>query len=275
MSRLTNYFQNLRDNGRKAVIPYIVAGDPSIAGTVPLMHRLVAAGADIIEVGVPFSDPMAEGPVIQLGHERALENGVRLRDVFAMITEFRGENKTTPLVMMGYANPIERMGYSIFADACADAGVDGLITVDLPPEEVMALNVELKRVGTDNIFLISPTTPNTRISTITGIASGFIYYVALKGVTGAGNLDTVDVANHLERIRAKTSLPVSVGFGIKDSKSASSVAKFADGVVVGSALIDAMAKAINLGETETVASDKAVALLQSIRDGVDVVTSEV
>ena len=273
MSRLTQYFQTLRDSQRKAVIPYIVAGDPSVAGTVPLMHRLVAAGADIIEVGVPFSDPMSEGPVIQQGHERALANKVRLRDVLAMVSEFRQTNTTTPVVVMGYANPVERMGYTAFADACAEAGVDGLITVDLPPEEVSTLNVELKRVGIDNIFLISPTTPDARISTITQTASGFIYYVAVKGVTGAGNLDAVDVSTHVDRIRATTDLPVAVGFGIKDSGSAASVAGFADGVVVGSALIDTVAKAMAAGDDEVAASDKAIALLASIRSGVNGVAS--
>ncbi len=273
MSRLTQYFQTLRDSQRKAVIPYIVAGDPSVAGTVPLMHRLVAAGADIIEVGVPFSDPMSEGPVIQQGHERALANKVRLRDVLAMVSEFRQTNTTTPVVVMGYANPVERMGYTAFANACAEAGVDGLITVDLPPEEVSTLNVELKRVGIDNIFLISPTTPDARISTITQTASGFIYYVAVKGVTGAGNLDAVDVSTHVDRIRATTDLPVAVGFGIKDSGSAASVAGFADGVVVGSALIDTVAKAMAAGDDEVAASDKAIALLASIRSGVNGVAS--
>jgi len=273
VSRLTDYFQNLRDTGRKAVIPYIVAGDPSVAGTVPLMHRLVAAGADIIELGVPFSDPMSEGPVIQLGHERALANGVGIRDVLAMIAEFRKDNDTTPVVMMGYANPVERMGYVAFADACAQAGVDGLITVDLPPEEVSALNVELTRVAIDNIFLISPTTPDARIGTITKSASGFIYYVAVKGVTGAGNLDVADVTSHLERIRATTTLPVAVGFGIKDAASASSVAGIADGVVVGSALIDTVAKATAGGDSEQAAIDKAINLLESIRAGVNGVAS--
>jgi len=273
VSRLTHYFQNLRDTGRKAVIPYIVAGDPSVAVTVPLMHKLVAAGADIIELGVPFSDPMSEGPVIQLGHERALANGVGIRDVLAMVAEFRRDNSTTPVIMMGYANPVERMGYTAFADACQSAGVDGLITVDLPPEEVATLNVELKRVEIDNIFLISPTTPDPRITTITQSASGFIYYVAVKGVTGAGNLDVEDVRGHLARIRATSNLPVAVGFGIKDSDSASSVADIADGVVVGSALIDTMAKAIAGGDTEEAAVGKAINLLESIRTGVNGVAS--
>jgi tryptophan synthase alpha chain len=237
------------------------------------MHRLVEAGADVIEIGVPFSDPMSEGPVIQLGHERALANGVSLRQVLAMVQEFRQHDNTTPVVVMGYANPVERMGHASFADACAKSGVDGVITVDLPPEEVDSLNEQLKRVGLDNIFLISPTTPDSRIATITRRASGFIYYVAVKGVTGAGNLDVADVTHHLNLIRAVSTLPVAVGFGIKDASSAASVANIADGVVVGSALIDTIAKAMAAGSSEAQAVDQAMTLLSDIRAGVDKVAS--
>ncbi len=273
MTRLRDCFQSLEAAGRKAVIPYVVAGDPQRDTTVTLMHQLVQAGADVLEIGVPFSDPMSEGPVIQLGHERALANGVSLRDVLDMVSSFREQNQQTPVVVMGYANPVERMGYAAFADACAAAGVDGLITVDLPPEEVATLNTELKRVKLDNIFLISPTTPDARIGTITAEASGFIYYVAVKGVTGAGNLDADDVAQYLARIRRTTSLPICVGFGIKDAASAASVAHFADGVVVGSALIDTIAKAIASGVDDTQAIEQALALLHDIRLGVDGVAS--
>lgn len=269
MTRLSTCFDALRADNRKAVIPYIVAGDPSREGTVTLMHRLVDAGADIVELGVPFSDPMSEGPVIQKGHERALANGISLRDVLAMVTEFREHNTDTPVVVMGYANPVERMGYASFADACAQAGVDGLITVDLPPEEVKPLNAELTRVSIDNIFLISPTTPEARIKTIVESASGFIYYVAVKGVTGAGHLDTAEVFSYMSKIKAETELPVCVGFGIKDAASASSIASVADGAVVGSALIDIMAQAMADGDTEQTAADHAIALLADIRQGVD------
>ena len=269
MTRLSTCFDALRADNRKAVIPYIVAGDPSREGTVTLMHRLVDAGADIVELGVPFSDPMSEGPVIQKGHERALANGISLRDVLAMVTEFREHNTDTPVVVMGYANPVERMGYASFADACAQAGVDGLITVDLPPEEVKPLNAELTRVSIDNIFLISPTTPEGRIKTIVESASGFIYYVAVKGVTGAGHLDTAEVFSYMSKIKAETALPVCVGFGIKDAASASSIASVADGAVVGSALIDIMAQAMADGDTEQTAADHAIALLADIRQGVD------
>jgi tryptophan synthase alpha chain len=269
VTRLSTCFDALRADNRKAVIPYIVAGDPSREGTVTLMHRLVDAGADIVELGVPFSDPMSEGPVIQKGHERALANGISLRDVLAMVTEFREHNTDTPVVVMGYANPVERMGYASFADACAQAGVDGLITVDLPPEEVKPLNAELTRVSIDNIFLISPTTPEARIKTIVESASGFIYYVAVKGVTGAGHLDTAEVFSYMSKIKAETALPVCVGFGIKDAASASSIASVADGAVVGSALIDIMAQAMADGDTEQTAADYAIALLADIRQGVD------
>jgi len=269
VTRLSTCFDALRADNRKAVIPYIVAGDPSREGTVTLMHRLVDAGADIVELGVPFSDPMSEGPVIQKGHERALANGISLRDVLAMVTEFREQNAVTPVVVMGYANPVERMGYASFADACAQAGVDGLITVDIPPEEVKTLRAELTRVSIDNIFLISPTTPEARIKTIVESASGFIYYVAVKGVTGAGHLDIADVSSYMSKIKAQTALPVCVGFGIKDAASASAVASVADGVVVGSALIDTMAQAMAGGDSEQTAADRAIALLADIRQGVN------
>jgi tryptophan synthase alpha chain len=186
-----------------------------------------------------------------------------------MVTEFREQNAVTPVVVMGYANPVERMGYASFADACAQAGVDGLITVDLPPEEVKTLRAELTRVSIDNIFLISPTTPEARIKTIVESASGFIYYVAVKGVTGAGHLDIADVSSYMSKIKAQTALPICVGFGIKDAASASAVASVADGVVVGSALIDTMAQAMAGGDSEQTAADRAIALLADIRQGVD------
>ena len=270
MSRIAGIFEELRACGRKAVIPYVVAGDPSPEGTVSLLHELVKSGADVIEVGVPFSDPMAEGPVIQKGHERALANGMTLRKVLSIVAEFRQQDAKTPIVMMGYANPIERFGYEAFANACAEAGVDGLITVDLPPEEVDAIDSALQAVGLDNIFLISPTTPEPRVQTIVERARGFIYCVAVKGVTGSGQLDTAAVAESVGRIRSKTSLPIAVGFGIKDATSASAVAAAADAVVVGSALIDKMEQVAAAGETSQIQiHGAAVQLLQSIRAGVD------
>jgi tryptophan synthase alpha chain len=225
----------------------------------------------VLEVGVPFSDPMAEGAVIQKGHERALANGMSLQGVLDIVAAFRQADRHTPIIMMGYANPIERFGYEPFAAAGAKAGVDGLITVDLPPEEVDAIDAALKAVELDNIFLISPTTPASRIETIVERARGFIYCVAVKGVTGSGQLDATEVARNVAVIRSKTALPVAVGFGIKDADSARAVATVADAVVVGSALIDAMVKA---AEQEPAALEgqlhaAAAALLKSIREGMD------
>ncbi len=271
MSRLEGVFSKLKANQRKALVSYVVAGDPSPEGTVELLHQLVAAGADVLEVGVPFSDPMSEGVVIQQGHERALANGMTLRGVLQIVAEFREQDQSTPIVMMGYANPIERFGYERFAAAGAEAGVDGLITVDLPPEEVERLESALREHELDNIFLISPTTPEDRIRTIVDRASGFIYYVAVKGVTGSGQLNVTEVADRVSLIRNMTALPIAVGFGIKDADSARAVAGVADAVVVGSALIDQMVRA---GSTDSSLDEiqihqAAVKLLQSIREGVD------
>lgn len=273
MSRIAGRFKQLAEQGRKALIPYVVAGDPALDITVPLMHRMVDCGADIIELGVPFSDPMSEGPVLQLGHERALANGTSLRNVLELVSEFRKDDDTTPVLLMGYANPVVHMGYAAFADAAAAAGVDALLTVDIPPEEVGPVNAELQRVGMDNIFLVAPTTPTERIARITSIASGFIYYVSLKGVTGAGNLDVADVGHHLGLIREHSGLPVAVGFGIKDAASAKAVSSVADGVVVGSALVNAMANAIDAGGDSEAAVAAVVALLSEIRAGIDDVAS--
>ena len=271
MSRLAELFSTLKRQHKRALIPYVVAGDPSPSGTVQLLHRLVAAGADVLEVGVPFSDPMSEGLVIQLGHERALANGITLRAVLDLVREFRRDNTETPVVLMGYANPIERFGYDAFAEASADAGVDGLITVDLPPEEVERLDNALIQVGIDNIFLISPTTAYERIKTIVARARGFIYYVAVKGVTGSGRLDVDEVAERVAVIRGLTDLPVAVGFGIKDAESAQRVAGVADAVVVGSALIDEMVRKsqADASAEEIQIHEAAVKLLERIRAGVD------
>ena len=269
MSRIAGRFQQLAEQRRTALIPYVVAGDPGQAFTVPLMHQLVENGADIIELGVPFSDPMAEGPVIQLGHERALANGTTLLKVLEMVREFRVSDSTTPVLLMGYANPVMHMGYARFADAAAAVGLDALLTVDIPPEEVNSINRELQRVGMDNIFLVAPTTPDERIARIAARASGFIYYVSLKGVTGAGHLDTVEVAARVNAIRQHSKLPVAVGFGIKDAASARQVSQTAEGVVVGSALVHAMAQVIEQGGTPDAAIAAAAGLLGQIRKGMD------
>ena len=237
MSRIAKHFETLRHTGRKALIPFITAGDPQPAVTVPTMHAMVEAGADIIELGVPFSDPMADGPVIQHASERALLHHVGMRNVLTMVSEFRQVNQETPVVLMGYLNPIEVMGYEVFARAAAEAGVDGVLTVDMPPEEAGELTAALRANGIDPIFLLAPTTSGQRISRICELASGFVYYVSVKGITGAGHLNTDEVAERVGDIRAKTDLPVGVGFGIKDGESAARVAKVADAVVVGSALV--------------------------------------
>lgn len=267
MNRLNKRLAQLRQDNRKALVTYIVSGDPAVDATVPAMHALVAAGADIIELGVPFSDPMAEGPVIQLGHERALANRVSLRSTMAAVKTFRESDPQTPVVLMGYANPVERMGYSVFADAAVDAGVDGLLTVDLPPEEAVDLNIELKRVGIENIFLLAPTTTPERMRQVVELASGFIYYVSLKGVTGAGHLDLGAVNSKVAEIRSMTDLPVCVGFGIKDAASAKSVAANADGAVIGSVLVDQMGKL--QGQSAQAVCDALTALVAPIRQGLD------
>jgi len=237
ISRIASCFQTLRRTGRKALIPYITAGDPRPELTVPLLHTLVAAGADIIELGVPFSDPMADGPVIQRACERALQQGVSLRQVLELVQAFRHTNQITPLVLMGYLNPIERMGYQDFARAAAAAGVDGVLTVDLPPEEAQDLLTALIEVDLDPIFLLAPTSTPARIQQVAALARGYVYYVSLKGVTGAATLDVADVQQKLEVIRRYTALPLGVGFGIRDATSAAAVARLADAVVVGSTLV--------------------------------------
>lgn len=237
MSRLAACFAALKAQGKTALIPYVTAGDPHPSITVPLMHCMVAAGANIIELGVPFSDPMADGPTIQQAHERALAHHTSLRDILAMVTEFRQTNQTTPVVLMGYLNPIEIMGYETFAKAAQAAGVDGVLTVDLPPEEGMGVLPMFREHGLDPIFLISPTTPTVRMQSVAAAGGGFVYYVSLKGVTGANTLDVAQVAARLAQIREHTDLPVGVGFGIKDATTAAAVAQVADAVVVGSAVI--------------------------------------
>jgi len=240
MSRIAPKFDELRQQGRRALIPYIAAGDPEPWITVPLMHALVKNGADILELGVPFSDPMADGPVIQRAAERALKYKISLTNVLAMVREFREKDKTTPVVLMGYLNPIEALGYARFAQEAAAAGVDGVLTVDLPPEEADGFQPAMKSQGLDTIFLLAPTSPPERIKLIAKAASGFIYYVSLRGVTGAANLDVREVAVKLKEIRAHTKLPLGVGFGIGSPEAAAQVAEFADAVIVGSAVVRRM-----------------------------------
>ncbi|MGH8762719.1 MAG: tryptophan synthase subunit alpha [Nitrosospira sp.] len=264
MSRITIVFDKLRLQGRKALIPFITAGDPEPAMMVPLMHGLVKAGADVIELGVPFSDPMADGPTIQRSSERALKHDVGLKDVLTMVAEFRKDDPYTPVVLMGYANPIEAMGYEKFTARAKECGIDGVLTVDYPPEECAEWVGHLERHQIDAIFLLSPTTPQARIEQVAKMAQGYVYYVSLKGVTGALNLDLNDVTNKLAQLRSIISIPIGVGFGIRDGTTAKAVAEFADAVVVGSRIIE---------EIETSPKEEALTnvchLVKNLRSAID------
>jgi len=266
VSRLGPVMARLRAAGRKALIPYITAGDPEPVATVPMMHALVEAGADVIELGVPFSDPMADGPVIQAACERALAHGTALHDVLDMVRRFRERDADTPVVLMGYLNPVEVMGYTTFARTAAAVGVDGVLTVDMPPEEAHELVRALRAHELDPIFLVAPTSDRRRIEAIAAAASGFLYYVSLKGVTGADALDVDAVARKLEEVRAVTDLPVGVGFGISDAARAAAVSVVADAVVVGSALVRRIAEHAQ----EPAAAREAVGgLLRAMRQAMD------
>jgi len=255
MSRIPATFQSLQIKGRKALIPFITAGDPSLAYTVPLMHALVEAGADIIELGVPFSDPMADGPAIQRASERALKQHTTTKGVLEAVRSFRSTDATTPVVLMGYANPIEAMGAERFAQAAGEAGVDGVLVVDYPPEEGSELLQALKACGIDSIYLLSPTSAESRIREVGQVASGYIYYVSLKGVTGASHLDLDEVARKLPQIKSQIKLPVGVGFGIRDGETARAVGKLSDAVVIGSRLVQ---------EIETSTPDQVVAKVRAL-----------
>lgn len=266
MSRIQARFEALRRAGRKALVPYVTAGDPEPQTTVPLMHAMVEAGADIIELGVPFSDPMADGPVIQAACERALKHHVSLRRVLEMVAEFRRDNDETPVLLMGYLNPIEAMGYAGFAAAAQQAGVDGVLTVDLPPEEAGELARELKGHDIDPIFLLSPTTTDARVARIAEQASGFLYYVSFKGVTGATRLDVDAVAEKVGHLKSIAALPIGVGFGIRDAESAARVSRAADAVIVGSALVRHIAE--STGHPEAI-RDKVAGELRAMRAAMD------
>jgi len=237
MSRIAATFARLKGEGRKALIPFVTAGDPDPALAVPLMHALVAGGADVIELGVPFSDPMADGPVIQRSSERALKHHVSLKAVIGYVTEFRREDTTTPIVLFGYANPIEAMGMERFADAAKAADIDGVLVVDYPPEEARKLVELLDARNIDTVFLLSPTTEEARLERVAALGRGYLYYVSLRGVTGAAHLDLDDVVSHIQRIRNYTELPIGVGFGIRDAETAKRIAAIADAVIIGSRLV--------------------------------------
>lgn len=241
MNRIDQRFSELKQQGRRALIPFITAGDPAPRYTLGFMHALVDAGADVLELGVPFSDPMADGPVIQKACERALDAGTRLVDLFDIVAEFRQTDSQTPVVLMGYLNPVERIGYAAFARQAASAGVDGVLMVDMPPEEADELAPLLKENGIAAIFLVAPTTSKERAAVICAHGEGYLYYVSIKGVTGSAKLNATDVAEHLAPLRELTDLPLCVGFGIRDGQTAAEVAKVADGVIVGSALVNRIA----------------------------------
>ena len=264
MSRIAGTFEKLKSADKKALIPFVTAGDPNPQMTMPIMHALVEAGSDIIELGVPFSDPMADGPTIQRSSERALVHGVGLSDVFGFVAEFRESDKETPVVLMGYANPIEAMGYEKFASQAQAAGVDGVLVVDYPPEESGDLTRQLKTRAIDSIFLLAPTTLEARMDTVARVASGYVYYVALKGVTGASHLDMQEVAKKLPQIRAHVKLPIGVGFGIRDGETARAVAEVSDAVVIGSRLVEEIEQA----QPESVIADVSE-LIRDIRQAMD------
>jgi len=266
VSRINSYFSRLKAEGKKALIPYVTAGDPNPSVTVPLLHAMVDAGADIIELGVPFSDPMADGPVIQLACERALSHNVRLLDVLDMVKAFRAKNTTTPIVLMGYLNPIEVLGYERFAQLAKEAGVDGVLTVDLPPEESVEFAGVMKANALDVIYLLAPTTQEDRIESVCEYGSGYVYYVSVKGVTGSSALDVDEVKGKLDIVRRHTDMPVGVGFGIRDGKTAAAVATIADGVIVGSVLVNAIAE--NADNPEQI-SAKVTGIIADMRHAMD------
>jgi tryptophan synthase alpha chain len=270
MSRIQACFASLKSQKRKALIPYITAGDPHPSFTVPLMRALVEAGADILELGVPFSDPMADGPVVQRAGDRALKHGVGLSDVLNLVVSFRKQDSSTPVVLMGYANPIEAMGIEKFVAAAKSAGVDGVIVVDYPPEECEDFSRLAKKNGIDPIFLLAPTSTDKRIEEVGRHGSGYLYYVSLRGITGAKNIDISDVTARIPKIRAATRLPIGVGFGIRDADSARRIAQSADAIVIGSRIIEV----IEAGPAgEAVARVKA--FIEPIRQALDAVKHEV
>lgn len=269
MSRISQTVAGLKAQNRKALIPYLMAGDPDRNLTVSLMHALVKSGADMIELGIPFSDPSADGPVVQLSGERALRQGTTLRDVLAIVARFREQDQNTAVVLMGYLNPIEIMGYEVFAAEAVDAGVDGVLIVDLPANQCEELFAAVRPRGLDTVFLVAPTTTAAREADICANSSGYLYYVSLKGVTGAAITDKESIRERISHLRTVTDLPIVVGFGIKDAQSACEMASVSDGVIVGSALVDCIAR-LTPGQTcSDEELDQTVALIATIRESLD------
>ena len=258
MSKIAKVFADLKAQGRKGLVPFITAGDPEPGITLDLLHALVRGGADVIELGIPFSDPMADGPVIQRASERALSHGMSLKHVIEIVKEFRQSNDHTPIVLMGYANPIEHMGTETFVRTAKDAGVDGVLVVDYPPEECEDFAQQCRVAGIDPIFLLAPTSSQARIDQVGKVAAGYIYYVSLKGVTGSANLDTKAVAGIIPQIRAASNVPIAVGFGIRDAQSAVAVGQTADAVVIGSRIVQLL--------EETPSAERVQSLERFLRD---------
>lgn len=265
MSRIEQCFTRLADEGRKGLITFITAGDPGVAVTPALMRALVTGGADIIELGVPFSDPMADGEVIQRASERALAAGTSLDDIFDVVAEFRRQDNATPVVLMGYLNPIERMGESVFIDKAARAGVDGALVVDMPPEEAASFNPALRAAGLDQIFLVAPNSPDARIDGVRSFASGFVYFVSVKGVTGGKAVAVDAISERIARARERVALPVGIGFGIRTPAAAADAARISDAVIVGSAIVELIESG---GDTDAMTS-RVQRFVSSLRAAID------
>ncbi|NII10180.1 tryptophan synthase subunit alpha [Oleiagrimonas sp. C23AA] len=266
MNRIDQRFAELKAAGRTGLIPFITAGDPAPEATVPVMHALVRAGADVIELGMPFSEPMADGPVIQHANERALARGVGLSDVLEMVRAFRANDATTPVLLMGYLNPVEIRGYARFAAEAVAAGVDGTLIVDCPVEEGDTL-MPLREAGLRQILLAAPTTAPGRMARLCEAAEGFLYYVSFAGITGAARLSVDDIAERVSQIRAAAKAPVAVGFGVRDAASAKAIGAFADAVVIGSALVDTLDGAASADEAATRAHDFLAPVRQALDAG--------
>lgn len=269
MSRIAEIIDSAKSANRKLLIPYLVMGDPDLDTSLALMHQLVADGADILELGIPFSDPSSDGPVIQRGVERALAGGTSLSLVLDVVAQFRKQDPITPLVLMGYLNPVEIMGYEVFVDRAKECGIDGVLLVDMPPAESGELHTLLRAAQIDTIYLIAPTTGEERARQIISHTSGYLYYVSLKGVTGAAVTDYESVNTNLARLRQETDLPIVVGFGIKDGASAVAMGEHADGVIIGSALVSEIAKLSDIEDRENFHLQATTAMISEVRSALD------
>ena len=269
MGRIKQITDSANQKGRKLLIPYLVAGDPSKETTIDLMHSLVSNGADVIELGIPFSDPSSDGEVIQNSIERSLRKGTSLNDTLDIVAKFRARNEVTPIVLMGYLNPVEIMGIDNFVRRAEKEGVDGVLMVDMPPAEAGVMNAKLKEVNIDSIFLVAPTTTQERVKSILNMTSGYVYYVSLKGVTGASITDVDEVERNVCSLRSSTDLPIVVGFGIKDGKSAKEMARVSDGIIVGSALVNKIASLTSHEKINAEDIKNSTNIIKEIREELD------